>query len=219
MESPPSFNSRSNKAAYSPSAPPIPGPNEPQLAHPYHPSRSPSPQDYYYQSSSFSSSSSYQHPTHYSSGNYGSANSHGSPYPPYHQQQQQYPGYNQHASFPPGTDPEVIRNFQMVDRDRSGFIEERELQQALSSGYQRFSMRTIRLLMFLFKNPSDSVLRVGADSWSTHLQFIFSGFLFFFDMIARKICSLLEVQFRKKSSFVLTHFRPKFFKSCSFSFM
>ena len=42
----------------------------------------------------------------------------------------------------------------MVDRDRSGYIDENELQQALSSGYQRFSLRTIRLLMFLFKNPS-----------------------------------------------------------------
>jgi calcium-binding protein CML len=48
----------------------------------------------------------------------------------------------------------------MVDRDRSGFIDENELQQAISSGYQRFSIRTIRLLMFLFKNPHDS-LRLG----------------------------------------------------------
>lgn len=48
----------------------------------------------------------------------------------------------------------------MVDRDRSGFIDENELQQALSSGYQRFSLSTIRLLMFLFKNPHDS-LRIG----------------------------------------------------------
>jgi len=50
----------------------------------------------------------------------------------------------------------------MVDRDRSGFIDENELQQAISSGYQRFSIRTIRLLMFLFKNPHDP-LRFG---WS-----------------------------------------------------
>lgn len=57
----------------------------------------------------------------------------------------------------------------MVDRDRSGFIDENELQQALSSGYQRFSLRTIRLLMFLFKHPTDS-LRIGpkefADLWN-----------------------------------------------------
>lgn len=48
----------------------------------------------------------------------------------------------------------------MVDRDRSGFIDVNELQQALSSEYQRFSLSTIRLLMFLFKNPEDS-LRIG----------------------------------------------------------
>lgn len=54
----------------------------------------------------------------------------------------------------------MIRSFEMVDRDRSGFIDENELQQALSSGYQRFSLSTIRLLMFLFKNPHDS-LRIG----------------------------------------------------------
>lgn len=41
----------------------------------------------------------------------------------------------------------------MVDRDGSGFIDERELQQALSSGFHHFNLRTIRLLMFLFKNP------------------------------------------------------------------
>lgn len=49
----------------------------------------------------------------------------------------------------------------MVDRDRSGFVEEKELQQALSSGYQRFSLRTIRLLIFLFKNPSEYFPRIG----------------------------------------------------------
>ncbi|MBA0553086.1 hypothetical protein Golob_012303, partial [Gossypium lobatum] len=61
------------------------------------------------------------------------------------------------GGFPAGTSPDVIRAFQMVDRDRSGFIDEYELQQALSSGYQRFNLRTIRLLMFLFKNPYDSL--------------------------------------------------------------
>ncbi|CAL9174120.1 unnamed protein product [Musa hybrid cultivar] len=57
--------------------------------------------------------------------------------------------------FPPGTPPEVIRSFQAVDRDQSGFIEESELQAALSSAYHKFSIRTVRLLMFLFKNPSN----------------------------------------------------------------
>lgn len=68
--------------------------------------------------------------------------------------------YGHRSSFPPGTHPDVIRSFELVDRDRSGFIDEIELQQALSSGYQRFSLRTIRLLVFIFTNPCDS-LRIG----------------------------------------------------------
>ena len=84
-------------------------------------------------------------------------------------QQQQQPYFGQgsggvssygYSGFPPGTSPDVIRSFEMVDRDRSGFIDENELQQAISSGYQRFNIRTVRLLMFLFKNPNDS-LRCG----------------------------------------------------------
>ncbi|XP_068663660.1 probable calcium-binding protein CML48 [Aristolochia californica] len=67
----------------------------------------------------------------------------------------------QGAYFPPGTHPEIVRSFQMVDKDRSGFIDEMELQAALSSGYQKFSLRTIRLLMFLFKNPNDSSSKIG----------------------------------------------------------
>ncbi|XP_050138192.1 probable calcium-binding protein CML48 isoform X1 [Malus sylvestris] len=68
------------------------------------------------------------------------------------------------SGFPAGTDPAVIRSFEMVDRDRSGYIDENELQQALSSGYQRFSLRTI-LLIFLFKSPTDS-LRVGPKEFA-----------------------------------------------------
>ncbi|CAI9105644.1 OLC1v1004617C5 [Oldenlandia corymbosa var. corymbosa] len=175
FSSSPSFNrnDNNNKAAYSPSAPPIPGPDEPHLAHPYQPSRAPNPQDYYYHHSTSSSSppasAPYQYPGQYGSGGYGSGQQYGYGYPPPQQQQQQqqyYPGYNPPASFPPGTDPEVIRSFQMVDRDRSGFIEETELQQALSSNYQRFSLRTIRLLIFLFKNPSDSALRIGPKEFA-----------------------------------------------------
>ncbi|XP_021686403.2 probable calcium-binding protein CML48 isoform X2 [Hevea brasiliensis] len=70
-----------------------------------------------------------------------------------------------YSGFPPGTHPDVIRSFQMVDRDRSGYIDENELQQALSSGYQRFHIRTIRLLMFLFKNPYDP-LRIGPKEFA-----------------------------------------------------
>lgn len=111
------------------------------------------------------------------------------------QQQQQRPPYQQPAqssygggygqdsnfahgasSFPAGTHPDVIRSFQMVDRDRSGYIDDKELQQALCSGYQRFSIGTIRLLMFLFKNPHDP-LRIGifsiSFSFSIHKASIF----------------------------------------------
>ncbi|XP_076896448.1 putative calcium-binding protein CML48 [Bidens hawaiensis] len=78
-------------------------------------------------------------------------------------------GFPPASSFPPGTHPEVVRSFQMVDSDRSGFIDAKELQQALSNGYQKFSIRTIRLLMFQFRNPSDP-FRTGpkefAELWS-----------------------------------------------------
>ncbi|XP_027152130.1 probable calcium-binding protein CML48 [Coffea eugenioides] len=185
MDSSSSSSLDSHRAAYSPSAPPVPDPDqEPRLAHPYYPSRS-SQDQYYRPPASSSSSSSYtghtyhqsQYPTLTPTGsfssNYGSGHSshsdpgygYGYP-PPQPQQQQQYQSYNYNASFPPGTDPGVIRTFQMVDRDGSGFIEESELRQALSSGYQRFSMRTIRLLIFLFKNPSDSALKIGPKEFS-----------------------------------------------------
>ncbi|KAL3530388.1 hypothetical protein ACH5RR_009710 [Cinchona calisaya] len=170
MESSSSYNT--NRAAYSPSAPPVPDPNEPHLAHPYDSSRS-SLQDYYNYhpppSSSYTGQTHQQpqYPTQtHPSSNYGSSGQGHSSY-----------GYNTYKNyqatpscFPPGTHPDVIRSFQMVDRDGSGFIEESELQQALSSGYQRFSLRTIRLLIFLFKNPSDSALGIGpmefAALWS-----------------------------------------------------
>lgn len=103
------------------------------------------------------------------------------PQPSYHRQapgfgypQPQAPSYG-HYSFPPGTHPHVIRSFEMVDRDRSGFIEDKELQQALSYGYQGFSLRTIKLLIFLFKDPHDSYLRIGL---------FFSSFLFFGFMLS-----------------------------------
>ncbi|XVF69189.1 hypothetical protein PTKIN_Ptkin11bG0060400 [Pterospermum kingtungense] len=104
------------------------------------------------------------------------------PAPPTHSYYPPQPpsNYGQNG-FPPGTHPYVVRAFEMVDRDRSGFIDENELQQALSSGYERFNMRTIRLLMFLFKNPLDS-LRIGprefAALWSClgHWRSIFERF-------------------------------------------
>ncbi|XP_010269664.1 PREDICTED: probable calcium-binding protein CML49 [Nelumbo nucifera] len=56
------------------------------------------------------------------------------------------------STFPPGTDPNVVGCFQAADRDGSGFIDDKELQGALSSYNQSFSMRTVHLLMYLFTN-------------------------------------------------------------------
>jgi len=67
----------------------------------------------------------------------------------------------------------------MVDRDRSGFIDDRELQQALSSSFHSFNLRTIRLLMFLFKHPHES-LRIGK---LLLFYFYFSEFFFLEDFI------------------------------------
>ncbi|KAG9459100.1 hypothetical protein H6P81_003608 [Aristolochia fimbriata] len=167
-----SFN-RYPSQTYSPSAPPLPdysqqeqqqqpssqGHSYPSQGHSYpsqghsYPSQGHSypSQGHSYPSQGHSYSSqgpSYQHPP--SSYGYGPSASYGySSFP------------SQSANFPPGTHPEIIRSFQMVDKDRSGFIDEMELQAALSSGYQKFSLRTIRLLMFLFKNPNDSSSRIG----------------------------------------------------------
>ncbi|CAK9155576.1 unnamed protein product [Ilex paraguariensis] len=58
------------------------------------------------------------------------------------------------SSFPPGTDPNVISCFQMADQDGSGFIDDKELQRALSSYNQSFSIRTVHLLMYLFTNTN-----------------------------------------------------------------
>ncbi|KAK4358583.1 hypothetical protein RND71_020812 [Anisodus tanguticus] len=129
-----------NKATYSPSAPPLSNPNEPPIAHPYHP---PSTTNYTYPN--------YPHQSQPQTTSYVPSSSY---------------GYYQPASFPSGTDPQVIQSFQMVDRDHSGFVEDKELQQALSSSYQRFSLRTIRLLIFIFKNPSEYFSRIGPKEFA-----------------------------------------------------
>ncbi|KAJ6853100.1 putative calcium-binding protein CML49 [Iris pallida] len=59
------------------------------------------------------------------------------------------------SAFPPGTDPNVVACFQAADADGSGFIDDRELQRALSSSSgQRFSIRTVRLMMYLFTSSN-----------------------------------------------------------------
>ncbi|GAB4824697.1 hypothetical protein Ancab_007562 [Ancistrocladus abbreviatus] len=153
--------------SYTPSAPPMPDP--------YSNSSSTQP-EYYGTTSSHgtsTSTSSYPPPSQssyyqdqgYPSTTPPSASSYPSPYGygygyGYGQQHQQQ------ISFPPGTDPEIIRVYQVVDRDGSGFIDDTELQKALSSGYYHFNIRTIRLLMFLFKNPQDASLRVGPKEFA-----------------------------------------------------
>lgn len=136
-----------NSQSYAPSAPSFPGEQSPytsaSAAPNYHAHHS---QSYPYGTTTTSSSNS-------AYGSYG----------------QQYPSSSSSSEFPAGTHPDVIRSFQMVDRDRSGFIDENELQQALSSTYHRFSLRTIRLLIFLFKNPN-APLTIG------QFLFLFRGF-------------------------------------------
>ncbi|XVE79249.1 hypothetical protein DITRI_Ditri14bG0042800 [Diplodiscus trichospermus] len=86
-----------------------------------------------------------------------SYNHHGSPPSDTYYGQQAPSSYGQ-SGFPAGTHPD-----------------------ALSSGYERFNIRTIRLLMFLFKNPHDS-LRIAprefAALWSClgHWRAIFERF-------------------------------------------
>ncbi|KAJ9184839.1 hypothetical protein P3X46_004526 [Hevea brasiliensis] len=58
------------------------------------------------------------------------------------------------SAFPPGTDPIVVAGFQLADQDGSGFIDDKELQTALSSYNQSFSLRTVRLLMYHFTNTN-----------------------------------------------------------------
>ncbi|CAL5435049.1 unnamed protein product [Camellia sinensis] len=58
------------------------------------------------------------------------------------------------SAFPPGSDPSVVTCFQMADQDGSGFIDDKELQRALSSYNQSFSLRTVHLLMYLFTNTN-----------------------------------------------------------------
>ncbi|KAD3068371.1 hypothetical protein E3N88_36251 [Mikania micrantha] len=52
------------------------------------------------------------------------------------------------SSFPPGTDPNVIACFQVADVDGSGVIDDKELQRALSSYNQSFSIRTANFEKF-----------------------------------------------------------------------
>ncbi|XP_068663798.1 calcium-binding protein CBP-like [Aristolochia californica] len=80
------------------------------------------------------------------------------------------------SAFAPGTDPNIIACFKFADQDGSGFIDDKELQKALSSyNHGEFSMRTVRLLMYLFTNSSSrkigptefTSLFYGLQNWRT----------------------------------------------------
>ncbi|XP_027364330.1 probable calcium-binding protein CML49 [Abrus precatorius] len=58
------------------------------------------------------------------------------------------------STFAPGTDPTVVACFQLADQDGSGFIDDVEMQRALSSHDQSFSLRTVHLLMFHFTDTN-----------------------------------------------------------------
>ncbi|KAF5750247.1 putative calcium-binding CML50 -like protein [Tripterygium wilfordii] len=68
------------------------------------------------------------------------------------------------SAFPPGTDPTVVACFQMADQDGSGLIDDKELQSALSSYNQSFSLRTVHLLMYLFTNTNTR--KIGPKEFS-----------------------------------------------------
>ncbi|CAI9768579.1 unnamed protein product [Fraxinus pennsylvanica] len=149
--------SRSSRQPYSPSAPPVPDPVEPRVGHPYHPPPNHVPYAPITQ----------PHPQITTASTLGSVPTqpppHGYDYNPYKQ-------HSNYSWFPPGTHPDIIRSFQTVDRNQNGYIEEKELQEALAWNYQRFSLGTLRLLIFLFRTPNDSSFRIGpkefAEVWS-----------------------------------------------------
>ncbi|CAL0317091.1 unnamed protein product [Lupinus luteus] len=69
------------------------------------------------------------------------------------------------SAFPPGTDPNVIACFQMADADGSGLIDDKEMQRALSSYNQSFSLRTVHLLMYHFTNTN--INKIGPKEFTS----------------------------------------------------
>ncbi|XP_010269669.1 PREDICTED: probable calcium-binding protein CML50 [Nelumbo nucifera] len=69
------------------------------------------------------------------------------------------------SGFPPGTDPTLVACFQAADQDGSGFIDDKELQRALSTYSQSFSIRTVRLLMYLFTGTN--TYKIGPKEFTT----------------------------------------------------
>ncbi|GAU34346.1 hypothetical protein TSUD_20530 [Trifolium subterraneum] len=69
------------------------------------------------------------------------------------------------STFPPGTDPSIVACFQVADQDGSGLIDDKELQRALSSYNQSFSLRTVHLLMYHFTNTN--VKKIGPKEFTS----------------------------------------------------
>ncbi|KAF8109785.1 hypothetical protein N665_0091s0014 [Sinapis alba] len=77
--------------------------------------------------------------------------------------------------FSPETHPDIVRSFESAGGNRSGFLDESELRYALSfSGNEGISNRTIRFLLFIYKSPRESLLRLGpkeyAELWNCLAQ-------------------------------------------------
>ena len=75
------------------------------------------------------------------------------------------------SAFPPGTDPSIVACFQVADQDGSGFIDDKELQGVLSSYNQKFSIRTVHLLMYHFTNTNTR--KIGNLTFPS-IDFLFS---------------------------------------------
>ncbi|KEH38984.1 calcium-binding EF-hand protein [Medicago truncatula] len=152
-----SYGRYNSPQSYAPSAPELPPPSNYTSQNTNY--TQPPPPSYNNYTQPPPPSSNYNHPHNYPPSQVSSSG-----YPP---SSSGYPPSSSsgYSNFPPGTNQDVIRSFQMVDRDRSGFIDDRELQQALSSSFHSFNLRTIRLLMFLFKHPHES-LRIGPKEFT-----------------------------------------------------
>ncbi len=70
------------------------------------------------------------------------------------------------AVFPPGTDPNAIACFQLGDQSGEGLIDAVELQKGLSLYHHTFSIRTVRLLIFIYTNYSP-VGKIGPTEFIT----------------------------------------------------
>lgn len=77
------------------------------------------------------------------------------------------------SAFPPGTDPSIVACFQVADQDRSGFIDDNELQGVLSSYNQKFSIRTVHLLMYHFTNTNTR--KIGNLTFLIYCLFLCPG--------------------------------------------